>query len=196
MDNRTIESFFLADYERLREENDNLRDTVRNLTEEKNSLLDSKNTSIQGFFDHNTSVELVMVIDNFSINELFKYDYSPFNGWSPDLIKEKLLSLDDSQLLDVLKHSSVSSYCTRKAIEVKKKVFPFTVNFRTYKDSFEFAYDPDDDITELVEIDYDIGFNRWVISDLEQELLRSAVDTARDNISKHMNDLISDIDDE
>lgn len=178
-ENMTIESFFLADYQRLKKENDELKATIQ-----EHELEKIASTSDCGFTDLGKKIEAVWCECSDS--------YSAFgsNATWENLDTEELSNLikkDDDALLEEAKEARLR--WSGVVYEEKKRTFPFTVAFATYKGRKRYAYDPDYGRTNLVEIDEESGTCRWVNARLEEDCRREAAAEIRDMLLDRIEEL-------
>lgn len=178
----TIESFFLRDYEKLREENEALRENVNKLEEQIN--VD------EGFRDLHAPINMVKITTDVDSYDFFRRDCAAFKDKSVDELKA-IIGMSDAELLKLLERTKVTSYGTN-AITITEKTFPFTAQFKTYKGTREYAYDPDKDVCKLVPIVYEVDVDRWVVSDIKFDVIRYALEEARNTIREHIVEINED----
>lgn len=180
--NMTIESFFLNDYAKVKEEKEQLE---KQLFEIKEHQLKVKNQS-DGFKDLHTKINLVYVDTNIYYSRLFGTDGKLQNETVEKL--RELISKDYKEIANYLISLKSGSYWN--VLEIKERTFPFTLEFTTYKGSKIFAYDPDYDDDSLIKFsDSKASINQWVISDLKEECIRLAVESFIEEVNERIHDL-------
>lgn len=181
-ENMTIESFFLADYQRLKKENDELKATIQ-----EHELEKIASTSDCGFTDLGKKVE--------AIRCEVAGSYCTFDDeatWG-NLDTKKLTSLiekEDDALLEEARRTK--QRWGGFVYEEEKRIFPFTVEFASYKGRRRYAYDPDYGRTTLVEVDEKSGTGRWVNARLEENCRREAAEAIRDTLRGRIEELNKD----
>lgn len=185
-ENMTIESFFLADYQRLKKENDELKEQIK-----EHELEKITNTSDCGFTDLGRKTEAIMcnVATSYS-----SFDKETTWGKLDVEQLENLAGKEDEALLEKAKTA-----CQRwggKVYEEEKRTFPFTVEFATYKGRNRYAYDPDKKRTELVIVSEEADTNSYVNARLEAECRAIAAEEIREMIRDRIDELNNTKDDE
>lgn len=178
-ENMTIESFFLADYQRLKKENDELKATIQ-----EHELEKIASTSDCGFTDIGKKTRAVRCEVASSY-----YAFDDETTWGK-FDAEQLAALakkEDEALLEEAKK-------TRKkwggnVYEEKNHTFPFTVRFSSYKERSTYAYDPDKSKTELFAVKEEADIDCWVNAMLENECRELAAGSIRDMILDRIEEL-------
>lgn len=185
--NLTIESFFLNDYAKVKEEKEQLE---KELLELKEKQFKAEQIT-DGFVDLNTPINLVYVDTEISTYRLFN-DECPLCNKTAEQLRG-LISKEREEIAEYLTKLKVSSYS--KALEIKARRFPFTVKFSTYKGSKVFAYDPDYDDDGLVKFeDASVDTNTWVVSEFKNECIRYAVEEFIETVNERIEQLESKAD--
>jgi len=110
----TLEQFFLADYNKLKEENEQLKEKIRKITDNN-----------YGCFDMRKPCETVCI----EVADLYRFRDEKYYGFTVDKIKEAL-ELDDESLWDWGLRSHVStSYYETIPIKVSRHTYYYTLNF-------------------------------------------------------------------
>lgn len=178
----TIESFFLADYAKVKARNKELENEIREVKSKYDAQLPET-----GFVDLRTPITLIKVDTECSYYRLFEMSDAPMK----DLTLRKiqiLYDMDDDALLEKMQKTN-TGYCSH-AIDIKEKRFPFTVRFQSYKGSHIYAYDPDYNDDALVSfLDSEADTNNWVVSDLKKECIRYALEEVRESLQERIGKL-------
>lgn len=183
----TIESFFLNDYAKVKEEKERLEGELLELKERQLKM----EQVTDGFTDLKTPIKLVYVDTNLSRYYLFG-DSCPLRDKTAEQLHE-LISKDWKELAEYLTELKVSSYS--KALEVKERRFPFTLKFNTYKGTKVFAYDPDYDEDGLITFKDDSAYiDCWVVSEFKAECIRYAVERFIEEARERIVDIESEDD--
>ena len=185
-ENMTIESFFVADYQRLKKENDILKDANDALHREL-----EKNTSDCGFIDIGRKTEAIRC--NVATS-YYAFDKETTWGKLDAEQLENLAGKEDEALLE--KAKTAYKRWGGKVYEEEKRAFPFTVEFATYKGRNRYAYDPDKNRTELVVVSEEADTNSYVNARLEAECRAIAAEEIREMIRDRIEDLKNTKDDE
>lgn len=168
----TIESFFLADYQRVKARNEELQREI----EEVRRKYDEDNPN-GGFRDLHATIEMVSVSTEFSDYSLFKASEAPLLAKTRDELSA-IVALDDQALAEWASKTRVRY--GGKIVSVDRKVFPFTVEFSSYRGERRYAYDPDGSSRELIEIRDEADTGSWVPSEFEGESVSMALSDLRD----------------
>lgn len=176
----TIEGFFLADYARVKERNEELE---RQMREDERRFDESMPES--GFVDLREPVDMVMVEGDSSNYNLFRSNDAPFKDAEASELRE-IAAMDDERLSNVLAKKSTWK---GKTLKVERKRFPFTVEFRSYKGARRYAYDPDGDETQLVEIRDSPETGCWIAEGYEAEALGAYLASFRDVLKSRIAEL-------
>lgn len=178
-ENMTIESFFLADYQRLKKENDELKATIQ-----KNDMEKVARASDFGFSDLRKKTRAVRCEVTSSY-----YAFDNETTWGK-FDAEQLAALaekEDEALLEEAKKTR------RKwggnVYEEKNHTFPFTVRFSSYKECSTYAYDPDKSKTDLFDVKEEADTDCWVNARLENECRALAAGSIRDMILDRIEEL-------
>lgn len=177
----TIESFFLADYARVKERNEELE---RQMREAERRFDESMSES--GFVDLREPVEMVRVCGELSNYDLFSSSDAPFKDAEAFDLRE-IAAMGDRRLSNMLMEKR--SKWNGRVLEVERKRFPFTVEFRSYKGAKRYAYDPDGDETQLVEICDSPETGCWIAEYYETEALESYLASFRDVLESRIAEL-------
>lgn len=185
-ENMTIESFFLADYQRLKNENDELKAQIQEYELEKTA-----STSDCGFTDLGKKTEAI-ICDVASSYSSFGND----STWGKLDVEQlaNLAEMEDEALLE--KAKTANQRWGGKVYEEEKRTFPFTVEFATYKGRNRYAYDPDKHRTDLVIVEEEADTNSYVNASLEAECRAIAAEEIREMIRDRINQLNNTKDDE
>lgn len=184
-ENMTIESFFIAEYRRMKNENDILKDANDALHREL------EKTSDCGLTDLGMKTE--------AIRCNVASSYSAFGdgaAWGK-LDTEELANLienGDDAILEEAK--TAKKLWDGRVYEEEKITFPFTFEFSTYKGRNRYAYDPDRDKTELVIVSEDADTNSYVNANLEAECRAIAAEEIREMIRDRIDELNNTKDDD
>ena len=174
----TIESFFLADYEKLRKENEELKNTINEY-----ELQFKASTSEDGFTDLGKSV--------CAVRYEVASSYSVFSNDLKNLTVEqlgKIAEKDDSDIWEWASNTKVGSYYGNIA-KRETHTFPFSVLFKTYKGVKKYAYDPDKSRTSLVEVGDTADTEEWVSVQYDDQCKNLAVEEIREIISRRIEEL-------
>lgn len=170
----TIESFFLADYERLRNENKNLK--------AKLEIAEGRLAKDGGFSDLGKKVDVV----NYHVNS--SYSVFSSSGKLHHLTVEELKEIAEKSNDDLWKWAAktdIGSYYGKVATS-EARVFPFSVSFTSYKGTFEYAYDPDKSRQELVAVEDEPCLDCWVQANLDDGCKVLAIAEVRDIIEERI----------
>ena len=178
-ENITIESFFIADYKRLKKENDELKARIHDQELEK-----AASTSDCGFTDLGRKTE--------AFRCEVASSYSAFDkeaSWGK-LGIEELNALSEKKTEAILEEAKAArQHWSGVVYSEEKRTFPFTVNFVTYKGGRQYAYDPDYNRTSLVEIGKEPGTGCWVNARLEADCREIAAEEIREMIHDRIDQL-------
>lgn len=178
-ENMTIESFFLADYQRLKNENDELKAQIH-----EHELEKITSTSDCGFTDLGRKTE--------AFRCEVASSYSAFDkeaSWGK-LGIEELNALAEKKTEAILEEAEEARQRWSGVVySEEKRTFPFTVKFVTYKGERQYAYDPDYGRTSLVEIYEESGTSCWVNARLEAECRAIAAEEIREMIRDRIDQL-------
>lgn len=179
MEHQTIEAFFLADYQRIKEENDALKAQINEY-----KMQEVAEMAEGGFTDLGKKVEAVYY------EVLPSYRLFGSNATWGEFDAEKLralLGLDDNTLFD--KAAETKATYSDRVAKRRSKTFPFSVAFSSYKGRNEYAYDPDKDKTNLVEVEMLPDTNRWVLALHDKDSKTLAVEEIREMIRERIEEL-------
>lgn len=179
--NLTIESFFLNDYAKIKEEKENLE---KELFELKEHVYKTEQMS-EGFVDLKTPIKLIYIDVNLSNYKLFGDDGSLCDKTIEQL--QEIISKSQEEIAEYLTNLKVYSYS--KALNIKERNFPFTLKFTTYKGTEIFAYDPDYEDNRLIKFKNDAAINCWVVADFKDECIRYAVKNFIEFVNERINEL-------
>lgn len=174
----TIESFFIEEYNRLRNENNDLRDTIAEYEQQLNASTDDG-----GFTDLGKKVAAVKYEVN-SPYSVFSYDLKNLTVEQLEKIAEK----DDEQLWEWASSTSIGSYYGKVA-KRETHTYPFSVRFKTYKEDRIYAYDPDKSRTDLIEVAETADTGQWVDIKLDLQCKELALDEIRELVSERIEKL-------
>lgn len=178
---QTIESFFLADYERLREENERLNEIISEM-----ELSRVATESGTGFTDLGKKVEAVKYTLKSSY-EMFGYSSSRIKDYTVEQL-EKILNKNDVELFDWASKTDAGGYYG-KVIRKETHTFPFSVLFGTYKGTYIYAYDPDKYKTSLVNVHDKACEDDWVKASLDEDCKALVIDLLREAITERIEEL-------
>ena len=171
----TLAKFIVGEYERLKKENEDLREVVE-CFQEKNQN--------GGFTDLNKKTK--------AVRYFVENEYAAFNALSHwgkyGLDKlEWLLNIDDESLYEEATTPGITKEF--KVIKKEEHEFPFTVLFETYKESTVYCYDPDRVKDTLVYVTKNACVGDWVMEHAANLSKRMAVQEVRDMIRKRVEEL-------
>ena len=178
----TIESFFLNDYVKLKEENNELKQEIYNYNDQIiNAEVDC------GFTDLHSPITLVLVEIENSHYSLFQSNDSEFKAYTSQELQE-LLNMSDADLEKKLKTTHHSFYA-RNLLTIKTKKFPFTLKFKSYKGEVVYAYDPDGHRTELIDFANKPAVDQWVEVEFKQQSIEYALQMFREAVTERIDEL-------
>ena len=175
---KTLAKFIVGEYERLKQENDDLREIVECFQEKSQH---------GGFTDLNRKTKA----RRFSVASKYAM-FGSFSAWKDYDVEtlEALLRLDVSDLYEEATcRLNEYSDC---AINERERTFPFTLAFKTYKDDVMFGYNPDEDYSELYPVSKHPALDEWVTEGASYGAKAMAVETVRDMIRERIEELKSD----
>lgn len=175
----TIESFFLADYAKVKARNEELENEIREAKDKYNAQLPEA-----GFVDLRTPINLIRVDTESSEYRLFESSDAPMKDATIDRLKS-MIEMDDDALLEKMQETRAGY--SGHVIDITEKKFPFTVMFTSYKGKRVYAYDPDHNSDSLIKFsDSEAGIECWVVSDLRQECTKYALEAVRETLQKRI----------
>lgn len=178
----TIESFFLADYAKVKARNEELENEIREAKAKYDSELPET-----GFVDLRTPINLVRVEAERGSYSLFDSNNAPMKDFTTEQL-QCLIDLDDETLLE--KTRNMSTGYSGHVIDIQEKKFPFTVEFKSYKGNKVYAYDPDSYDTDLIRfLDSEASIGDWVVSDFKQECISDALEKVRETLQERIEKL-------
>lgn len=175
VENMTIESFFLADYQKLRRENEHLRQEI---AEQKR-----ENSSQYGVFDLGEGADMVKV----SAESSYYYtgDYSLKNYTSEEV--ESILDKSDDELMNWAETFNLGDW-SGKPIKIEKKRYRFTVRVVDMDGSKIYAFDPrySQEVVLIDESEPIMADNLglWMPADMLDDLKKAALSEVRDHLYK------------
>lgn len=182
-ENMTIEAFFLADYQRLKKENDHLKERI-NKHEKERVAAEAEG----GFSDLGAKVEAVM----YEVGPGY-YIFDNEMTWGKLNVEQlkALLDMGDDGLFN--KATEARKKWGGAVVTNNRKTFPFSVAFSSYKGTKEYAYDPDRNATELVEVLECAELGSWVNARLDADCKALAVEDIRDKLRERIEKLEKEI---
>jgi len=172
----TIEGFFLADYQRMRERIDELEAKVAEYEH-------NERTSDFGCFDLRKSVDAVYV------RTAPSYEYRRDGMFTKDEA-ERLLDLGDDELFEWAKktHHGKDRWNDLDPIEIRFHTYQYTLRFVESRSDKTFVTDGMEG-SNLVEMSDEAALDAWVDSDLCQECVELALKDVRDNLTDVLGEL-------
>ena len=172
----TLEQFFLADYEKLKEENEQL----------KRKIADFSNESEYGVKDLNNPVELIKI----STPTFYYYQESKLLKSMSDEEIEGIISKGFEDFVKWAKSFSIGAYDTYSVIKEETKRYRYTIEVFDMDGKTKYAFDPrrSDVLIELglheEEMADNLGY--FMDTDMRDELLSAAASEAKENLRRYI----------
>lgn len=164
----TIEGFFLADYERIRQENKDLRRTIDELDKQEEKY---------GFTDLHKKTEAIRL----NIAPSY-YLYKGKSPWKTAEALASLLDLDDEALFAQGTRTKVGEYSVDYAAEIQERKFLYTIEFTDLRKTRTYVGDEPERLYILLGDDPDTG--GWFPKEIYDDLKSLAVEMFRENIEE------------
>ena len=175
VESMTLEGFFLADYQRMRQENDELRQQIAELSREDSSRY--------GVFDLGEPVDMVKVEVKSCYYFTGDYGLKDYTAEQVDSIRAKT----NEELMNWAETFKIGDW-SGTAIQVTEKRYRFSVRVTDMDGSKRYAFDPrhscavvslDDQETEMVD-----NLDNWMPADMLDDLKKAALSEVRDHLYK------------
>ena len=175
VESMTLEGFFLADYQRMRQENDELRKKIEDHEREGKSRY--------GVFDLGDGINMVKVEVKSSYYFAGDYGLKDYTAEQVNEIRDKT----SDELLEWAETFKISDWSGRP-IEITEKHYRYSVRIVDMDGSKRYAFDPRHgnpvvslDDREPLMVD---NLGRWMPSDMLDNLKKAAIAEVRENLLK------------